>query len=154
MSESAIREQIKTILTTVSTLGPVHKYERWTRSFAKFMGLMRQSDSAPVNGWMISRRSADEHQETVGMIGVGGTNIRQHIYEIKGIYALNDEAASSLTFEQIIEDVCTAFRPNKTINGTCQEHDFVQINDLDVDDFDTGTLYHTAMLELTVREQI
>lgn len=113
MSEAAIREQMAVILGAVEGIGVVHQYQRWAATWEKFLDLFKDPDGV-INGWCITRTSTTEHWIT---------NIKyERVLEfvIRGYYGVNDAKASEISFQQIIEDICEAFRCNDTLNGTCE----------------------------------
>jgi hypothetical protein len=113
MSETAIREQIKAILSGVSGVGVVHDYQRWAKDWAQFLNLFRDADER-INTWIFYRVRTPEKWLT---------NIkywRVHEYLIRGIFGLKDEDATELIFQKIIEDICDAFRIDDTLNNTCE----------------------------------
>ncbi len=159
MSEASVRAAIKTILETVPGIGRVHDFDRWSRSWSRFLELMRELPGGPVNGWMISRHSTSETAETLGGSGGLGT-VRVHHYEIRGIRTLDDDAASEHDFQALIEAVCDAFRARPDLDGACDSivgpgNEYgVQVREVGVDDFDMDTLYHTCTLWLYAQETV
>lgn len=162
MSEATIRAAIKAKLAAVSGIGVVHDYERWSRSWTRFLDLMRPSSSSrDVNGWMISRKQSPERVATPGSaLGSGRTHDRTYFFEISGIYQLDDDNGSEITFQALIEAICTAFRADLTLGGVCQSTlggdggIGIQVREVDIDDFDNDTIYHTCTLDLTANERI
>jgi len=153
MSVATITAAIKTTLEGVTGIGPVHGYERWSRSFGRFFNLMKDS-SGDVNGWMISRKSTSEIFEQIG-----GPKTRYHRYEIRGIYDLDDENGSEATFQALLESICAAFRSDYTLGGACVTtigsggSAGIQVAEVDVTDFESETLFHVCTLTLDVEEE-
>lgn len=121
MGLAEIRDQIKTILETATgiddtdlEIGPVYGYFRWVASWDKFKELF-QDDNDKINGWIISRKATPEKLLTVGQ------NIRAHEWIIIGIYGVNDEDATELKFQDLIEGICLKFRAEKNLNDTCDK---------------------------------
>lgn len=152
MSEASIRAQIKAILESVSGIGVVHDYERYSRSIADFRDIMTKSGATSVNGWVISRQSTESHQAT---LGPKGQIERTHTFRIAGIYELNDAAGSEKTLQGILDAIFEAFKAVSTLNGTCVSHRQIQIDSVSVTkDGELGDdLYHTAELTLEVLER-
>lgn len=115
MSESAIRARIKTNLEGVSSLGFVYDYLRWTKDWTSFLSLFKISET--VNGVMFHR------EQTFEKVLTPGEYLRNHMYKFYFFYSLDDSAASELTFQGIIEDICDAFRNDPTLNATCETND-------------------------------
>jgi hypothetical protein len=114
MSESAIREQIKTILSGVDGIGVVHDYQRWAATWEKFLDHFKVEATGTINGWMFSRTATPERWLT------NVKYIRVYEWLIRGVYGLKDEDATETTFQALIEAVCDAFRSEDTLNGTCE----------------------------------
>jgi hypothetical protein len=113
MSEESIREQIKATLSAVDGIGVVHDYQRWAATWEKFLNLFRDADNK-INGWMISRaRTPERWLSNIQFL-------RVYEYTIRGVYALSDADASELVFQGLIEDICSAFRNEDTLNETCE----------------------------------
>lgn len=144
MSRSLISAQIKVILATVSGIGVIHEYKRYSRSIAEFLNLM--TSGGIVNGWMISRESTPSERDTMPTI------MRTHEFKISGVYAHNDETSSETTFQDILDAIYTAFKSNYTLNSTALNSDPVSIDVADVLEVG-GQLYHIAELTLTVYER-
>ena len=113
MALSDIREQIKAILSGVDGIGIVHDYVRWSSDWKKFLDLYKDADGK-INGWHITRTATPEKWLT------NIEYIRVYEWLIRGIYGLKDEDATEILFQNIIEDICTAFRNKDTLNDTCE----------------------------------
>lgn len=152
MSEALIRAQIKATLETVSGIGVVHDYERYSRSIADFRSIMTKSGSTTVNGWVVSRESTESHQAT---LGPKGQIERTHTFRLAGVYELDDAAGSEKTFQALLDAIFAAFKAVSTLNGTCISHRQIQIDSVTVTkDGELGDdLYHTAELTLEVLER-
>ena len=112
MSLTTIRNQIATTLGNVSGIGTIHKYDRWSADWTTFLNLFKDTNNK-INGWMITRTGAPERWQSISDYE------RVHEFMIRGIYGLKDADASEHTFQALIEDICTAFRSDDTLNGTC-----------------------------------
>lgn len=144
MSEATVRAQVKTLLEAVSGIGAVHDYERFSRSPAKWLELMRSSGI--VNGWEIHRAKTPSFRDN------HPTMKRSHNFMISGIYELDDANESEKTFQAIIEAIYGKFRDNHTIGGTCINSDPLQVGDVSIDIIEK-TLYHTCDLLLVCHER-
>lgn len=144
MSEALIRAQGKTILESVSGIGVVHTYERYSRSIAEFLYLM--TSGGKVNGWMIHRASTDSKREVYPLIE------RYHEFKITGLYELDDANVSEVTFQAILDAIFEAFKSNNTLNGTALDSEPVSIDSVDTEEYG-NRLFHTAELTLVVRER-
>ena len=144
MSESAIRARIKTVLEGVSGIGVVHDYERYSRSLSKWLELMRSNGT--VNGWVIHREATSARADTMPTIH------RVHRFRITGVYGLDDASATEKALQGLVESIFDAFTADITLAGTCISIDPLQIEAVDVLEYN-GTLYHIADLLLTAYER-
>jgi len=144
MSEVLIRTQIKTILETVSGIGVVHAYERYSRSLAELFLLMTKNGK--INGWMVHRASTSSTREVYPLIE------RSHEFKIMGLYELDDVAASEVTFQALLEAIFTAFKSKATLNATALDSEPISIDAVDTQDYG-GRLFHTAEMTLVARER-
>jgi len=113
MNLAAIREQIKTILAGVAGIGVIHNYERLAIDYNKMLALFQDADGR-INGWTITRDETPERWIT---------NIDyERIYEmvIRGYMGLQDGEGTEIIFQDIVEDICDAFRGQDTLNATCE----------------------------------
>jgi len=114
MSLTAIREQIKTILSGVSGIGVVHNYQRVTTGdWGKFLNQFQDPDGR-INTWIITRTATPERWLT------NRKYIRVYEFLIRGQYGLEDNEATELRFQDLIEHACDAFRNKSTLNGACE----------------------------------
>lgn len=144
MSLSDIRDQIKTILAGVDGIGVIHDYERWAADWGKFLD--RYKDAAgKINGWTITRTKTPENSDTASHV------TRIHHFTIRGVYGLKDEDASELTFQDLIESICAAFRAKYRLNDTAANTEPVQVEVVENRMFGT-VLCHYCELTVTAEE--
>lgn len=146
MSEAAIRTAIKTTLSTVSNIGKVHDYERWSTDWTKFIAFFKTqiSGTNQIRGWEIGRKAPVTEDET---------SVKKHTFSIKGYMGVEDESATEKAFNTLIEAIAAAFRSDRTLAGSALGHDFIQVEVLDTRSFG-GVLCHYVELSLTVYEHI
>lgn len=145
MSLSLIRTEIKTILSGVSAVGTkVHEYERYAKTWEDYLAFFK-SDGL-IKGWTITRTSTSEAKSTTT------TNMRTHTFLIRGYFSLDDTAATELTFQDIIEDIATAFRTNPRLNGKAFDCDPLQVDMVGLVMFGS-VLCHFCELRLLVQEE-
>lgn len=120
MSESAIKEQIKLILSTSTGAnntnlkpGRIHDYRRWANNWDDYLDLFKDQDDK-VNAWIISRVSCAEK-----MLTMPSENLVAIEWNIYGIYGLNDSLASEIDFQDLIDGIRAKFRINRNLNSTC-----------------------------------
>jgi len=149
MSLKAIREQVKVILSSVEGVGVVHDYLRWTNETAKFKALFQHTDGEGkqrINGWMITR------DKTPAETATATHDLRSHTFKIIGIYGLDDDGASEIVFQQIVEDICAAFRAKYNLNATATNTEPVQVETVEPRMFGS-VLCHYCELTLRADEQ-
>lgn len=145
MSRALISAQIKVILAEVSGVGTkIHEYERWCANWKDYLSLFKEGSK--IKGWTITRTKAPETSKTPS------TNTRVHTFIIRGYLSLDDSAATEITFQDLIDDIATAFRTEPTLNGTAADSSPLQIDSV------TGimfgdTLCHFCQLRLDVEEE-
>lgn len=150
MSLSAIRTEIKNILETVTDIGLVHDYERWSVDWNTILSLFKPTGKDYIRGWMITRAATTEAVLTQG---IGGSNVREHRFVIKGVMGLKDAQATEKTFHDLVEAVCTALRQNPALNNSAEESDPPQVLTVDIRMFGQ-VLCHYAEIELKATELV
>jgi len=125
MSLENIREQIKVILSAVPGVGIVHDYLRRADTDLKFKELFLYTGGEGTqryNGWMITRVKTPSKTASVTH------EERSHTCRIIGIYGLDDDGASEIIFQELIEDICQAFRAEYQLNSTAANTEPVQVD--------------------------
>ncbi len=148
-----IREQIAVILSAVDGVGVVHQYERLATDWKKFLDLYKDPHGK-INGWSITRQKTPQK-----MLTFDQDVTREYLFIIRGIYGLQDEAASELVFQDTIEAICEAFRNNDDLNGTCSTTTSNQdISGIQVEVAENrsigGVLCHYCELHLYAQEDV
>lgn len=98
----AIVDDIAAKMAVVANIGRIHGYERQVVDPAKFIQLFQDPITGRILGWEITRRSAQEHKR--------GAFFRHHQMVLQGYMGLQDASATGLTFQELCEEVCNAFR--------------------------------------------
>ena len=152
MSLNTIQTALAALVTAVPGIGVVHGYERFVREEKKFQDLFVTTVDGvrQVRGWWLRRSNTSERS-----LGVG-RNLEQHTWQIRGYMALNDDAASELVFQNLIELLRNAVRADPTLGGVCAQsplsngsnEDGLQVRDVGPVLF-CGALCHSALLEIT-----
>lgn len=149
MSESAIRQQIYTILSDVTNIGKVYDYERWAVDWNTFINLFKTTINGKdqIRGAEIGRMApvSDDMHRT----------IRNHTYFINLFMGVNDAEASEKTFNAIIEAIATAFRPDEqlALNGECLGIEYIKVDELDTRTFGS-VLCHFCRMTTMVYEHL
>lgn len=139
-----IRAEIKTIMQTVSGVGPVYDYERNVNQWAKVKDELVAPDGK-IEWWTIRREKAPEK------FIPGSASERSHGIVIRGYRAL-DDAGSSKTFDTRVDAVCAALRPKTTLNGTAMQMENPWQVDEIVDVAIGGIFAHRCEIRNTVEE--
>ena len=145
MSESAIREQIFEIISTVPSIGRVYDYERWTSDWGKFLELFKDPATGTIRGWEISRSGVEV--KFLSRIEEEAT----HRFTVKGYLGLQDATATEKIFNGLIEAIRTAFRGNVTLNGVAELVEPVSVSTIEIRTFGS-VLCHYCELQLLVTE--
>lgn len=111
MSVPAMREQIKTILLGVTGIGVVHYYNRRATDWNKILERFKDADGK-INTVMFAR---DKMQKRL----TGGSPERAHLWRIRVIMGLKDDAATGITFDALLTAIEAAFENYDDLNGTC-----------------------------------
>ncbi len=147
MGLAQIRTEIKNLLETVSGIGKVHDYERWTNDWRTFLNCFN-TDNNKINGWMITRIDTRERLQAAGAV-----NIATHTLAIKGYYGLKDNIESEKTFQDLIESIRSTLRTHNNLNGTCLKSYPPQVDVLSPHPY-AGILMHQCRIQLKVEEYI
>lgn len=149
----AIAADIKAKLLTITDIGQVHDYYRWSKEAGKFLTMFSTTIGGvpQIRGWEITRVSAPEHKR--------GAFWRHHQFRIAGYMGLRDATATDKTFQTIIENICETFRVASGgatwdyRNGDSPDNSAAQVNMIDVREFG-AVLCHYADITLSVTERI
>ncbi len=143
---SNIRDEVFAVLDGVATNGKCYKYARLQSDWAAFLDLFRDAvDTTLISGWTMSRTTSPEKHLT------NGEHQREITFRLRGYYGVVDLTATELAFDQIVEDVCDAFRGELTFNGTAERSNPPQVRVVEYRAFGP-ILCHCAEIELTVFE--
>lgn len=155
MSEATHRAALAALIAAVPQIGRVHDYQRYARGEEAFKAHYLHTlpdGSTQLRGWQFSRVAVAERS-----VGVGRT-LNEHSWEIRGFLALNDEAATELTFDDLVEQIRAAYRADPTLGGLATgepigDEDGIQMRDAAPVMF-CGVLCHSALLTLQTREYL
>ena len=127
MSESTIRNKIKTVLESVSGIGKVYKSQRSLHS--EKVVLSDLVVNSILNVWNISRDTTSEEKVILGMGAALGQSI-QYRFEIEGWYALKDLFGTEETFSTLIASISDTFRAKPNLDGVCFRHNYIQVQEV------------------------
>jgi hypothetical protein len=147
---ATIRAAILAAVRAVPDIGQVHDRERYVREEAKFKALFmveRPGGRQQLRGWWI-RRSATEER----VINIART-VAVDTWTLRGYMALEDDSATELAFDDLIEALRDQVRSDPTFGGVCALNPFddpaegIQVMDAGPVNF-CGVLCHSAVLQL------
>lgn len=161
-----IGDAISAELAAVTHVGRIHKYQRWAPDLGRYIEHFKWG--APdgrdqIRGWLLTRESA---REDLGSFASGvpggfipaGVNRRVHTFLLFGLMSLQDDAASELAFQDLIEDVCGRFRTNNALRLGGAVPSLERISPPQVDRIDLrafgGVLCHTAEIRIQAFERV
>jgi hypothetical protein len=115
-----IRAAIGNRMKTVAELGVVWPYERYAANEKDFQALYlwKPNPDEPAHemrGWFIRRLSRREYEKSATYIRVG------HDWQIAGYMALQDQRATELLMDNLVEQLCGAFRLDLTLGGLVED---------------------------------
>lgn len=155
MSLLPIRTAIRNVVASVANTGVVHLYERYGRDMVKLKALYQATPLAPLCGWYVRREITRE-------TGIAIPRYLEVVqWRLQGFMALDDEAASELTFDDSIEGIRDALRADTTLGGLVSKLGLLGANadrGVQLDDAGpvmfAGVLCHAARIRLiTTRER-
>lgn len=155
------RERLQQLLQGVPGVGNVHVRERYTGSESKFRELYLYTLADPaldafagaahLRGWHIRRIATEE-------MAVGANLLNTHTWQVRGYLSFNDEFASELIFDDLVERMREAVRWSPSLGlprlsgGQSQERGAQLVNAGPV--YFCGVLCHSAVLQLTTTAHI
>lgn len=155
MSAAEHRAALVALIAAVPQTGRVHDYQRYAREDGPFREHYLHTSpggAKQLRGWQISRVAVAER-----LVGLGRA-LNEHSWQIRGYLALDDAAATELTFDNLVEDIRAAYRADPTLGGLStaepiNEEDGIQMSDAGPVMF-CGVLCHSALLTLHTREYV
>lgn len=153
-SLAIVRDALHAKLSAVPGIGHVHRYERYLREENKFRETFETTlpdGGKQLHGWWLRRVATRELAIALGR------SVDVHTWQIRGYLALNDEAATELQFDVLIEAFRDAVRADPTLGGVCEPdpgeqggdaaQQLVEVVDVGPVRF-CGVLCHSAVLQL------
>jgi hypothetical protein len=149
-----ILADVKTRLESITDIGIVHDYERFTKNWQEFLALFAYTPtggSQQIRGWEITRRSVHEHKR--------GAYFRHHVFVIRGYMSLKDSEETDKTFQILVDTICETFRTLGEINtwyyrdGDNPENSPCQVDVIEPRTFG-AILCHYSEITLSITEHI
>lgn len=114
---AAVRNALQVKLAAVPGIGQVHAFERFSSGEAKFRALFEfdlVDGSKQLRGWWLRRTHTQELAIAMGR------SVDVSTWQIRGYMALNDDTATELEFDALIEAFRDAVRADPTFGGVCE----------------------------------
>jgi hypothetical protein len=114
MSLTGIYTAIKTQMEAVTGMGIVHDYVRWSADWKRFLDLYKTTGNK-INGWAFGRTLLHQRHVSLGAIE------QAHVILFRGVYGLDDSAATEKTFQAQIDLMVAKFNlaDNEDLGGAC-----------------------------------
>ncbi|MFZ5530296.1 MAG: hypothetical protein ACOY4U_04500 [Pseudomonadota bacterium] len=151
-----IRAAIVAKLGAVTNAGTVHSYERFAKT-EKELRALYEYGVAPSNrilGWHVRRVAKSEKSHATGRCVVVNT------WQIRGVMGFDDADQSEILFDNLVEAIGDAFRPDDALGGVAETalEDMDGIAGIQVEDSGpvmfAGMLCHSAKLKLVTRHYL
>lgn len=152
MSVAAIRTALLATVAAVADIGQVHAHERYAREEAKFRDrflFTPTGGTEQLRGWWLRRTATRESSPSVGR------TVNVHTWQLRGYMSLNDEAATELEFDALVEALRDALRADPNVGGFAEQGPLADGDNTDGPQLlDTGpvlfcgVLCHSAVIEL------
>lgn len=136
-------------VAAVPNAGRVHRYQRHLTTREDVIAEFFDPNLGRINGWTCSRASYRDEQLT------SVENVRVSTFVLRGFMAVEDRQATELLFQQLVDRVAEAFRPQDNLDGAVERIAPVQapvIGYAMLGRSDSGVLCHSAELTLDVQE--
>ena len=146
--------------------GRLHLYQRWAADIGRYIDLFRwraQDGKDQIRGWVLTRESAREELGSFASSAPGGfvpagVNRRTHTFLLFGVMSLEDDAASEIEFQDLIESICGRFRAGDALRLRGNISSLERLTPPQVDRIDLrafgSTLCHTAEVRIQAIERI
>ena len=121
MSESSTRARVYAIVNAVSNVGLVYDYARWAVLWDEVLALFKTTIGSTdmIRGWVITCTGwtsayldglyPDDNGKAI--------ELRDYTYKIRGVFSLDDSAATEKTAVGIVEDVAEALNKNTSLHS-------------------------------------
>ena len=109
-----IRAAIRATMLTIPEITLVHEYERYADRRGALSDYYQPADAHGIDGWFI-RRTGTQVTE------ISNNSIAQyHRWQITGYRSFEDQAASELAFDAVLDDLIQAFVIDETLSGVVE----------------------------------
>jgi hypothetical protein len=146
---AGLTAKVYAIVNGVTGTIKVHIGQQLCRDWGQFITQFRDATGSRINGWTVSRsRSEEDHLTNQEML-------RKHYWTIRGYYSVTDGSDTEASFQQLVEDVCDAWRVinNLDLSDTCEICFPPQVLTVDYRFFG-GVLCHYCEIEVSAQERL
>ena len=144
-----IANQITSRLAAVPNVGRVHHYQRNLNALETVKAEFFDHNLGRIAAWTCSRESFTDTQSS------NIENTRVSTWVLRGYMSVEDSQATEVLFQQVIDNICEAFRPQDDLGDTVELIQPVQARTIGYSMLgkpDSGILCHSAELVLQVQE--
>ena len=145
-----IKSEIKNIMNSIDDVYNVYTEKKYIKDAENFLDLYKAENilgEKIFTAWFITRRTTAEKYFS------SKENIRDHSISISGYLGISEGINSYKKFENMLEDICAAFRNSVNLNNRCLENSPVQIDKIE-EKYLGSILCHYTELELICTEKI
>jgi hypothetical protein len=136
---------IATKLSEVDGVGKVHTYERYVKTKEEFELWFMDHSQGRICGWTITRGSFTDEQNT------NISNTRRSKFILRGYMAVKDADKTELIFQNLIDLVCTKFRPQELLEDVLEINEPLQGDVIGYGEY-CGTFCHICELSMVTQE--
>lgn len=153
MSEATVRASLKTILESISDMGTVHDYQRWSSTFDAFLSHFKATIGGVevIRGWVITATAIPQE----GFVTTGNrhtSNRRTYIYQIRGYWGLDDSEATEKSALAKTIEVMDALDSGSIFTGNVISAGLSQLNTFEPRVFGSS-LCHYSEIEQQITEK-
>ena len=161
-----IGDAIGAEVAALSEAGRLHLYQRWAADIGRYIDLFRwraPDGKDQIRGWVLTRESVKEElgsfaSSSPGAFTPAGVNRRTHTFLLFGVMSLEDDTASEIEFQDLIETICGRFRAGDALRlgGNITSLERLPPPQVDRIDFRAfgSTLCHTVEIRIQAIERI
>jgi hypothetical protein len=145
MALSTIRAEMKSILESVSGIGQVHDYQRYSKEWSTYKDVFESSDK--INFVQIVRTGFSRIVH-----GSNSTERVTHAFVLEGAYGLKDDDASAKVVDDLVESISQVFRDKPRLNNTAEVVQYPISGDIFIGMFG-NVLCHRYSIRVTIRDR-
>ena len=113
-SSQLIRAAIRATMLKLPAITQVHAYERYADRRGDLSDLYQPADARGIDGWFIRRTGTQ-------LIEISSNSIAaHHRWQITGYRSFEDQAASELAFDAVLDDLMGLFISHETLGGVVE----------------------------------